>query len=550
MMVEFSWEQASELVDSYSPPIIKGLRHKVFNSDVICETKLQWCKPRHFKARDLDAEIALILADKPESLKNDDFIDNLYQEIADDKAAGIERETISFYHLADLHIDLQYTTGAKNAHCGGVVCCRGKEAKKPEDRAGKWGDYHCDLPIDTLKQLHLTQSNGGDPDFIVWTGDNVAHDPHKHASESVNATLEITNYIKKHYNDTIVFPIHGNHEFAPMNLQDLTFEDEETREAIDNISEVWQDWMTEESYEQYRNKSFYDMKASEHPKAVNTEVGKKLDNVRVLAVNTQSCYVFNFFTFYEMGGELGELEWLEATLREMEKNDEVAIVFMHIPTGGWNCGTEFSTRLQAILDRFQHIIRVNIAAHTHNEEFNVQRAVVSGKPIGVQMISGSVTTSTYHNPQFRSVTLDLKTMLPILVETERLDIEVANKNDAVAPEFEPHHSYPEAFQMEDLRPTEYDKLTSRLDDDECLSIVYYNYFVGGGPKSKPTCSERTSLSKADGCDAKCRRAISCQAKYNTHTEVMACKSKLESFDYLHILFSVFTDPWIEPVSKK
>lgn len=549
MLVEFSWEQASELVDSYSPPIIKGLRYKVLNSDVICETKLQWCKPKHYRARDLDAEVDRILADKPEHLKNDDFIDNLYQEIADDKAAGIERETISFYHLADLHIDLQYTPGAKNAHCGDVVCCRGKEAKKAEDRAGRWGDYHCDLPIETLKQLHLTQSNGGDPDFIVWTGDNVAHDPHKHASESVNATLEITNYIKKHYNDTVVFPIHGNHEFAPMNLQDLTFEDKETRDAIEDISEVWEDWMTKESYDQFRNKSFYDMKASDHPKAINNTIGEKLDKVRVLAVNTQSCYVFNFFRFYELGGELGELEWLEATLREMEKNDEVAIVFMHIPPGGWNCGVEFSTRLAAILDRFQDRIRVNVAAHTHNEEFNVQRAIKSKKPIGVQMISGSATTSTNHNPQFRSVTLDLKTMLPIHVETERLDIEVANSNAEQTPEFEPHHAYPEAFDMMDLRPTEYDKLTSRLDDDECLAIVYYNYFVGGGPKRKPTCEERTALTKSNGCDANCRRAIACQTRFNTHSDAMACKNHYESFDYLHMLFSVFTDPWIEPVSK-
>jgi len=47
-----------------------------------------------------------VLFDKPAHLRNDDFIDNLYQEIADDKANGIERETVTMYHLADLHIDL------------------------------------------------------------------------------------------------------------------------------------------------------------------------------------------------------------------------------------------------------------------------------------------------------------------------------------------------------------------------------------------------------------------------------------------------------------
>jgi len=168
-----------------------------------------------------------------------------------------------------------------------------------------------------LKQLHLTETNDGDPDFIVWTGDNVAHDPHKMAEESVEATLAITDYIKEHYPETIVFPIHGNHEFAPMNLQDLTFEDRETRVAIDKISDVWRDWLTEESYEMFRNKSFYDMRASEHPLA-NIDFGDKVKDVRVLALNLQSCYHYNFFLFSEMGGELGELEWLEETLRQME----------------------------------------------------------------------------------------------------------------------------------------------------------------------------------------------------------------------------------------
>jgi len=45
------------------------------------------------------------------------------------------------YHLADLHIDLDYTVGAKRQGCGDIMCCRGKQATREEDKAGKWGDY-------------------------------------------------------------------------------------------------------------------------------------------------------------------------------------------------------------------------------------------------------------------------------------------------------------------------------------------------------------------------------------------------------------------------
>lgn len=140
------------------------------------------------------------------------------------------------YHLADLHIDLDYTVGAKREGCGDIMCCRGKQATREEDKAGKWGDYLCDLPIWTLQQIRLSEQNAGNPDFIVWTGDNVAHDVVKTSFESAESTLLITSFIKENYPDAIVYPIHGNHEFAPMNLQDLSKDNDE---VIDMISNVW-----------------------------------------------------------------------------------------------------------------------------------------------------------------------------------------------------------------------------------------------------------------------------------------------------------------------
>ena len=97
------------------------------NSDVACEARFKWCKARHFKEQSYEEYRDRVLADKPEFLKNDDYIDNLYQQIADDKAAGIDRPTIDFYHITDLHIQTDYVVGTKNQDCGNIVCCkRGK----------------------------------------------------------------------------------------------------------------------------------------------------------------------------------------------------------------------------------------------------------------------------------------------------------------------------------------------------------------------------------------------------------------------------------------
>jgi hypothetical protein len=104
--------------------------------------------------------------------------------------------------------------------CGDwLMCCRGKTVKDKSMQAGKWGDYACDLPYWTLQKINLDQ---GEPDFVIWTGDNVAHDVEKTPLDAVAPTLMITSFIKEKFPNTVVFPIQGNHEFSPMNLQDMS----------------------------------------------------------------------------------------------------------------------------------------------------------------------------------------------------------------------------------------------------------------------------------------------------------------------------------------
>lgn len=79
------------------------------------------CKPKHYKYLDPAEDAKRILSDKPEFLKNNDFIDNLYKEIAEDKKAGKERETMLVYQISDLHFNLNYKEGTSNT-CNTDVC--------------------------------------------------------------------------------------------------------------------------------------------------------------------------------------------------------------------------------------------------------------------------------------------------------------------------------------------------------------------------------------------------------------------------------------------
>lgn len=91
----------------------------------------------------------------------------------------------------------------------------------------------------------------------------------------------------------------------------------------------------------------------------------------------------------------------------------------------------------------------------HIEEHNLLRSYTNknsteiGKPIGVNYWSGSLTT--YHDtyPTFRRFILDAELMIPIRVETWKLDV---NQNDPV---FELDHEVTEFYNMTDLSPSSF-----------------------------------------------------------------------------------------------
>ena len=63
--------------------------------------------------QDLHDVVDRILATKPASLANDDFIDKMYDVIAPDTS---KRNIIRIVHISDIHMDLDYVPGT-NAEC-------------------------------------------------------------------------------------------------------------------------------------------------------------------------------------------------------------------------------------------------------------------------------------------------------------------------------------------------------------------------------------------------------------------------------------------------
>lgn len=114
----------------------------------------------------------------------------------------------------------------------------------------------------------------------------------------------------------------------------------------------------------------------------------------------------------------------------MEAKNESAILLGHIPTHG--CLRAWGSRFQALMDRYQHIIRFGLFGHSHDEKFFLTRSVnINGnfsetKPISFNSILAPTTTYTGKNPSFAVYEIDEETMLIVNITTYFFNITKAN----------------------------------------------------------------------------------------------------------------------------
>jgi len=452
---------------AYVSVVMTNFKKKTFEPNYFCSMFLPICKPSKYTFLDPKADAKQILADKPEFIKNNDFINNLYKEIESDKnRAG--RETILAYHISDMHLLLDYKPGT-NSDCTGYTCCNEK-AGKPKSKsaeAGKWGDYNCDSNPATIDLLKSAVEKTGKPDFILWTGDSNDHGIEFEPEVSTNSTIHITKKLLEMFPDTVIFPIHGNHEYSPMNLHDFS---KQSNDVIGLIGNAWSDWLTPEVKSEFIKKSYFSYDSVQHPKS-SADFKRKMKNTHIIALNTQNCYSYNFFLDGEFNDAGNQVEWLEDTLREIERNGELAIIIGHIPPGEIDCSNPVSERYRILLDRFQHVIRLNLYGHTHFEEFEVIKSIEGEKAIGVNHITSSFTPHQNQNPSFRVITLDVETKLPIRIETYTMDLAKANQDDANAV-FSFNHEFADVYGLKDLSPNSTQQLTMKIRDDEQTAKMY------------------------------------------------------------------------------
>ena len=107
------------------------------------------------------------------------------------------------------------------------------------------------------------------------------------------------------------------------------------------------------------------------------------------------------------------------------------MIIGHIPPGDAGCVKKWSVRYNALMERYQHIVRFATFGHDHRELFETVRSFSSNKPINVNHVSGSLGTYMKVNPSVRIYTMHAKYHVPLNYRVLEFNLDIANNGNPI-----------------------------------------------------------------------------------------------------------------------
>ncbi|RFU32817.1 hypothetical protein B7463_g3493, partial [Scytalidium lignicola] len=306
---------------------------------------------------------------------------------------------ISVAHISDVHVDLNYTTGA-SYNCTKPICCRPyttDDAPGNTDYpAGPFGNTNCDAPL-SLEQSMVTAIEKLSPAFTIFTGDVVAHDLWLVNDGEVELDLNIT-YNTELDSLGIVFPALGNHDVAPVNnfAPDGLSAESSIQYAYDTNAADWTKWIGAPASEAEDNFGSYSV---------------IYGNLRVISFNSIFYYRLNFWMYQDPmeTDPSGQFAWLITQLQAAEDAGQRAWLISHVPSGSGDYFPTYSNYFDQIVNRYDATIAALFYGHTHDDQFEISYSNYTNQnyqnAVAMSYITPSLTP-TSGSPSFRIYSID------------------------------------------------------------------------------------------------------------------------------------------------
>ncbi|OQR67231.1 sphingomyelin phosphodiesterase-like [Tropilaelaps mercedesae] len=450
----------------------------------------------------------------PEFLLLEELQHRATQTAGGDNNIRAHEQPYGLLHISDTHFDPEYEAG-NLANCSEPLCCQKSSGKATNvaDGAQPWGDYRrCDLPQRTFESMleYIRDNLNDQVKFAYWTGDLPAHDLWKLNQVTNEYNFKLTSDLLRNYLGQIgggnfkIYPTIGNHESFPPNMftRPTTSDMGEpaqrfitkTRRLYDFLWESWKLWLPAEAEKTFRKAGYY----SARPQP----------GLKVISMNTNYCYYFNFWLLLDSRDPAGQLAWLNDQLTESEKLGESVHIIGHIPPGLADCVQPWSTQFHALVHRFRRTIKAQFYGHTHYDEFIVYfdkdtRTV----PINIAYIGPSVTTYSYLNPSFRIYRALAATNDIVDHETYFLNLTRANAENRA--EWQLEYSARKDIPLEGLTPRDWSNYVDRMAQNPADFERFYTRFLHSSDRDFP-------------CDERCVRRQLCRLKTDIAHDYRPC----------------------------
>jgi len=362
------------------------------------------------------------------------------------------------------------------------------------------------------------------PDFLFWTGDNSRSNTwNNELEEVIFYTRNLSDSIKHFGIDQIatVYPIEGNHDVFPVNVED--YSQAGMNEAINGFKDTWEDWMSPEEFAVFEQYGYY----SKPLLGINGETY----NTKVIAMNTMSCYFYNWYLIEDRYDPGQQLAFITSELEQLEKEGGKAILIAHVPPNS-ECVHEWGARFRAITDRFQHVIRFSLYGHRHRVMYGVAKSFEDNKNVGLDFLTGSMAMQPSGDPSFSVIEIDEELMIPVNFKVYIMDLEQSNAKGS--PVFRLQNDHLQMYGLEDVSPDSMYALSEEILNDEETAILYLwnQYRQHGDPPE---------------CDELCRRTWFCDT---TTTEVyqyetcLKLKPDILGGAFFGIIMNLLVTPWV------
>ena len=285
-------------------------------------------------------------------------------------------------HLSDLHLDVLYSRHART-HCSLDLCCRNESDGSGD--AGVFGDYNCDSPQALLDSLlsFLNSSLTPRPDFVLYTGDDPAHDIWQQTFDSnLAAIASVSAQLQRHFPDIPVFSAIGNHEACPVNL----FAGPGTDSWL--YRQLVVDWAYYLPHQAQRTLNYGGYYAA-----------LIRPGLYVVSINSNIYVSDDAYVDPRDPQDLSaQLPWLNNTLQQIAALGAKAIIIGHASPYHWY--DAFRSAFHQLLLQYAPTVQNLFWGHTHDNEVQLYHADDSPLPHAVGYIGGSVTPFTNTNPGF------------------------------------------------------------------------------------------------------------------------------------------------------